>query len=52
MGGTRTRTVDFDEPGATATGALGKTGIEFLREIIAGKLLAAPMQASLGFELV
>jgi uncharacterized protein (TIGR00369 family) len=52
MAGTRTRTVDFDEPAATASGAVGKAGIEFLREIIAGKLPAAPMQASLGFDLV
>ena len=52
MRGTRTRTVDFDEPGATAAGALGKTGIEFLRELVAGRLPAAPIQATLGFELV
>jgi len=52
MAGTRTRTVDFDEPGATSVGALGKPGIEFLREIIEGTLPAAPMQAALGFELV
>ena len=52
MRGTRTRTVDFEEPAATASGALGKTGIEFLRDILAGKLPAAPIQAALGFELV
>ena len=48
---TRTRTVDFDEPGLTAAGAVGKTGLEFLSDIIARKVPAAPIQATLGFEL-
>jgi uncharacterized protein (TIGR00369 family) len=52
MGGKRTRTVDFDEPSLTAAGAVGQTGIAFLRDIIAGKLPAAPIQSALGFELV
>ena len=52
MGGKRTRTVDFDDPSLTASGAAGKTGIEFLRDIIAGKVPAAPIQATLGFELL
>jgi uncharacterized protein (TIGR00369 family) len=52
MGGTRTRTVDFAEPSLTAAGALGKTGLEFLRDIIARKVPAAPIQATLGFELL
>jgi uncharacterized protein (TIGR00369 family) len=52
MSGTRTRTVDFQDPSLTASSALGKTGIEFLREIIAGKVPPAPLQATLGFALV
>jgi len=52
MGGKRTRTVEFEDPADTASGILGKTGIEFLREVIAGKLPPVPMQAALGFDLV
>jgi uncharacterized protein (TIGR00369 family) len=52
MSGTRTRTIDFQDPSLTASGALGKTGIEFLRDIIAGKVPAAPLEATLGFSLV
>jgi uncharacterized protein (TIGR00369 family) len=51
MSGTRTRTIEFQDPGLTASGALGKTGIEFLREIIAGRVPPAPLQATLGFAL-
>ena len=52
MGETRTRTIDFQDPSLTASGAVGKTGLEFLREIVAGKVPAAPLQATLGFVLV
>ena len=52
MAGKLTRSFDFDEPGLTAAAALGKSGIEFLSEIIAGKVPASPIQATLGFELV
>jgi len=52
MGGTRTRTVDFEEPTLTAAGAVGKTGLEFLRDIIARKVPVAPIQVTLGFELL
>jgi uncharacterized protein (TIGR00369 family) len=52
MGGKRTRTVDFDDPPSSASAAAGKPGIEFLRELIAGKAPPAPIQATLGFELV
>lgn len=51
MRGTRTRTTNFDEPALTAAAAVGKPGIEFLREVIAGETPAAPIQATLGFEL-
>jgi uncharacterized protein (TIGR00369 family) len=52
MRGTRTRTTEFDEPSLTASAAVGKPGVEFLRQIIAGEVPAAPIQATLGFELV
>jgi uncharacterized protein (TIGR00369 family) len=52
MRGTRTRTTEFNEPSLTAAAAAGKPGIEFLRELIAGKAPAAPIQVTLGFELV
>jgi len=52
MTGKRTRTVEFDEPTSVASGGLGKTGIELLREVIAGQLPAVPMQVALGFELM
>jgi uncharacterized protein (TIGR00369 family) len=52
MGGQRTRTVELEEPAVTAAGALDKTGIAVLREIIAGTLPAAPLQATLGYRLV
>ena len=44
MGGKRTRTVEFDDPELTAASVVGKTGIEFLRELIAGTVPAAPLQ--------
>lgn len=52
MGGKRTRTVEFDDPELTAAGLVGKTGIEFLRAVIAGIVPAAPLQAVLGLQLV
>lgn len=52
MGGKRTRTFDFDDPPSSASAAAGKSGIDFLRELIAGKAPPAPIQATLGFELV
>ncbi len=52
MAGKLTRSFDFDAPGVTAAAALAKPGIEFLNDIIAGVVPAAPIQAALGFELV
>lgn len=52
MRGTRTRTTNFDEPSLTAAAAVGKPGIEFLRELIRGETPPAPIQATLGFELL
>jgi uncharacterized protein (TIGR00369 family) len=52
MRGTRTRTTDFDDPSLTAAAAVGKPGIDFLRALIGGEAPAAPIQATLGFELI
>ena len=52
MRGTRTRTIEFEDPSLTADGAVGKPGIAFLRELLAGEIPAAPIQTTLGFELV
>jgi uncharacterized protein (TIGR00369 family) len=52
MRATRTRTTDFDDPSLTAEAALGKPGIEFLRELINGQAPPPPIQVTLGFELV
>lgn len=52
MGASRTRTVDFEEPSRTANAALGRPGIEFLRELIAGTTPPPPLQITLGFQLL
>ena len=52
MSGIRTRTFDFQDPGVTASSAVGKTGIELLRDAIAGRVPASPFQAALGFKLI
>jgi uncharacterized protein (TIGR00369 family) len=52
MRGIRTRTTDFSDPSLTAEAAAGKPGIEFLRELIRGEAPTAPIQVTLGFELV
>jgi len=48
----RARTIEWQDPGATASGAAGKSGIAFLRAILDGSLPPAPIQATLGFDLV
>lgn len=52
MSGNRTRKIDFKEPALTASGAVGKSGLEFLRDIVAGKVPPPPLHATLGFQLV
>lgn len=52
MAGKRTRTTDFDDPSAIAAAAVGKTGLTLLRDIIAGKVQPAPIQATLGYSVV
>lgn len=52
MKGSRTRTVDFEDPAALLAAAQGRPGIEVLRELSLGKVPAAPIQATLGFDLV
>ena len=48
----RTRTVTWADPLVTAGGAAGRTGMAFLKAILEGTLPAAPIQATLGFDLV
>jgi uncharacterized protein (TIGR00369 family) len=48
----RTLTVRWDDPMTTARGAAGRTGLEFLRAIIHGAVPPAPIQATMGFDLI
>lgn len=48
----RTRTVTWADPVDLAGAAAGKTGLQFLQEILAGRLPPAPIAQALGFELV
>jgi uncharacterized protein (TIGR00369 family) len=48
----RTRTVAWSDPMATAGGAAGRTGLALLRAIIDKTVPPAPIQATLGFDLV
>src|SRR5262245_22204851 len=48
----RVRTFEWQDPMATLAAADGRTGLEFLQGIIAGTIPAAPIQATLGFQLV
>jgi uncharacterized protein (TIGR00369 family) len=48
----RTRTIQWDDPALTAGAAKGKTGLAFLRGILEGLTPVAPIQKTLGFELV
>lgn len=52
MSGKRTRTVEFDGPELTVASMAGKAGIDYLRELAAGLVPRAPVQATLGFDLV
>jgi uncharacterized protein (TIGR00369 family) len=48
----RTRTVSWQDPFATARGAIGRSGLEFLRAIIRGEVPAPPMALLLGMDLI
>jgi uncharacterized protein (TIGR00369 family) len=48
----RARTVTWQDPLSTARGASGRTGIAFLRAILDGAIPPAPIQATLGFDLI
>ncbi|MEX0169983.1 PaaI family thioesterase [Streptomyces sp. LMG1-1-1.1] len=47
----RSRTVEWEDAGATARAAMSMAGIDFLREMIAGRLPGPPIAALLGFTL-
>lgn len=48
----RTREVSWEDPMTTAKGVQGRTGIAFLRAILDGTLPPAPIQRTLGFDLI
>jgi uncharacterized protein (TIGR00369 family) len=48
----RTRHVTWTDPLATARGAAGRTGLAFLRAILDGTIPPAPIQATMGFDLI
>lgn len=56
MSDERKRSIDFAEtaPSSSAAGSgpLGRAGLALLRDVIDGRVPAAPVQATLGFELV
>jgi uncharacterized protein (TIGR00369 family) len=52
MSSQRTRTITWQDPLTTAAGAAGRTGIAFLRAILDGAIPPAPIQATVGFDLV
>lgn len=47
----RTRTYEWDDPAITAAAVGRASGLEFLREVQAGRLPAAPIAATLDFTL-
>ncbi|MFF1292798.1 MULTISPECIES: PaaI family thioesterase [unclassified Streptomyces] len=47
----RTRTYEWDDPAITAAAVGRASGLEFLREVRAGRLPAAPVAATLDFTL-
>ncbi|MFF5284635.1 PaaI family thioesterase [Streptomyces sp. NPDC013171] len=47
----RSRTVEWEDAGATARAAMSMEGIDFLREMVAGRLPRPPIAALLGFTL-
>jgi uncharacterized protein (TIGR00369 family) len=48
----RTRTITWNDPLATAAGAEGRTGLEFLRAIIDGVVPPPPIGETLSFALI
>ena len=46
---TRSRTVLWQDPSEVARAAVGRTGLELLREMFAGKLPPPPIAATMGF---
>jgi uncharacterized protein (TIGR00369 family) len=48
----RTRTYSWDDPLASFALADGRSGIEFIEQLVAGKIPPPPISQTLGFELV
>jgi uncharacterized protein (TIGR00369 family) len=51
MGKTRTRTIEWQDPALCVQGLAGRTGLEFLRSIVAGEVPQPPITHTLGFAL-
>ncbi|CAL9670788.1 hypothetical protein SUDANB105_07497 [Streptomyces sp. enrichment culture] len=47
----RTRTYDWEDPSLTASAVGRSTGLDFLRDLVAGRLPATPVNRTLGFAL-
>ncbi|MCG7205493.1 PaaI family thioesterase [Streptomyces arenae] len=47
----RSRTIQWEDPAVSAEAVGEHSGLQFLREILAGRLPAAPIAATLGFSL-
>ncbi|MFI9810467.1 PaaI family thioesterase [Streptomyces sp. NPDC052301] len=48
---TRSRTVEWQDPGISAAAVGQESGLDFLRSVLSGRLPAAPIAATLGFTL-
>jgi len=47
----RSRTVEWEDPGAVLAAADGRTGLELMRSLVAGEIPAPPIARTLGFTL-
>jgi uncharacterized protein (TIGR00369 family) len=52
MSGSRTRSVDFEDPRVVANSTAGKPGLDVLRDQLAGTAPVGPIQVTLGFRLL
>jgi uncharacterized protein (TIGR00369 family) len=52
MSQSRSKTIQWQDPALCAAGAKGRSGLEFLRAMIAGQVPPPPITETLGFSLV
>jgi len=48
----RTRSIKFEDPSVIAAAAVGKSGLDFLKQLLAGTVPPMPVQLTLGAQLV